>query len=75
MADFCRDCSIAMFGEDFKELALAPDDPKRGTLSPGEGWVVLCEGCGAITVNDDGVCQQHTTEQHNHVISHGTLTP
>lgn len=64
MADFCRDCSIMMFGKDFKELALPEGDKKRGTLKVGEGWQALCESCGPILVNDDGVCMDHDEVKH-----------
>lgn len=40
MADFCRQCSISIFGEDMKDLA---DMTTTVTL-------VLCEGCGMIHV-------------------------
>lgn len=56
MSSFCKDCSIAMFGEDFKELA--------GIAEPGSLAVVLCEGgrqksCpgGYIVVDEHGVKQ------------------
>lgn len=56
MADFCKQCSIANFGADYGDLALSPDDPKRGTLEPGCGWLNLCEGCGVTVTDDDGAC-------------------
>lgn len=46
MADFCKDCSIELFGEDFKELA--------NIAREGEAAYVLCEGCGYIWVNSKG---------------------
>ena len=48
MADFCKQCSIEIFGEDLGDM--------RGLC--GEGFVVssLCEHCGAIYVDHDGVC-------------------
>lgn len=53
MADFCKQCSIEMFGKDYMELAnLGPVD----TLTPGEGWVALCESCGHTVVAQDGTC-------------------
>lgn len=53
MADFCHQCSVENFYEDFKDLAGLSDEAatKRG-LFP----VVLCEGCGPCQVNHDGVC-------------------
>ena len=38
MADFCKDCSIELFGADNKDLAELCEDPGRID--------VLCEGCG-----------------------------
>lgn len=56
MADFCRQCSLDIFGEDFGDLAgLAGLGP---THFPGWGYAALCEGCGLILVNDYGECQQ-----------------
>mgnify|MGYP000408483168 CR=1 FL=1 len=51
MADFCKACSIDMFGKDYRELATP--------VAPGEPDVIcstLCEGCGPILVNRDGEC-------------------
>jgi hypothetical protein len=45
MASFCKDCSIAIFGEDFKEFAHG----EVGLFSQE-----LCEGCGWIWVNWEG---------------------
>lgn len=54
MADFCKQCSINLFGEDFKELAGLG---KPGTkLNAGEGFPALCEGCGPTIVDHDGKC-------------------
>lgn len=53
MADFCRQCSIEVFGEDLKDLSglSSPEDTKNGLYS-----VVICEGCGATQVDHEGVC-------------------
>ena len=37
MADFCKQCSIREFGEDFRDLA--------GICQPGALAWVICEGC------------------------------
>ena len=53
MASFCKQCSIANFGEDFGDL--------KGITHP-EDWekelacVVICEGCGFIQVDPEGNC-------------------
>lgn len=53
MADFCRQCSLRIFGRDFRELAgiTTHEDWKVG-----KSCVVLCEGCGPIQVDPDGNC-------------------
>ncbi len=57
MADFCKQCSIELFGEDCGDLkgissrSLTEDEIKNGI-----GWTALCEGCGSTVVNDDGEC-------------------
>ena len=53
MAEFCRQCSIANFGEDYGDFAglLSAEDEANGLLQ-----VVLCEGCGPIVVDRAGAC-------------------
>lgn len=53
MSDFCRQCSIEMFGKDFRELSNITklEDQKKGLYV-----VVICEGCDAIQVDNDGNC-------------------
>lgn len=53
MADFCHQCSLDMFGEDFGELAGLGDGRDLG---PGSGWTAICEGCGFILVDNAGNC-------------------
>ena len=52
MADFCRDCSIETWGQDFGDLAglSTKEDTENGLFC-----VVLCEGCGVIEVDHEGV--------------------
>ena len=51
MADFCKQCSIDIFGEDFEDLSgLGYGKP----LAEGAVYPVLCEGCGYINVNEKG---------------------
>ena len=46
MASFCQECSIGMFGDDFKDFASdIGDDQMRQAL---------CETCGFIWVDKDG---------------------
>jgi hypothetical protein len=59
MAEFCKQCSIKLFGKDFEELA--------GLCEPGEQVVVICEGCCKMSdpsaVNHLGEC---VIASHNH---------
>jgi hypothetical protein len=54
MADFCKQCSIEIFDEDFGDLA----DLTEGDLTV---YVqVLCEGCGThCWVDSTGKCVSH----------------
>jgi hypothetical protein len=54
MADFCKQCSIDMFGKDFKELANCVTEEQF--KNEGLMATVLCEGCGAIQVDHEGNC-------------------
>lgn len=58
MADYCKECSEILFGNDFRELAdlSKPEDTAKGVCVQ-----VLCEGCGPTLVDHDGLCQ-HTCE-------------
>lgn len=51
MADFCKHCSEAMFGEDFRELAYLMAEDK---YTEDIGALALCECCGPIVVDIDG---------------------
>lgn len=51
MADFCRQCSLELFGEDFGDHA-RPDEK----LDPGKCFYVICEECGYVGVNEKGEC-------------------
>ena len=62
MADFCKQCSFDIFGEDTGDLAglLSQEDDEAGYKA-----VVLCEGCGPIQVNNAGEClSADCLEQH-----------
>lgn len=53
MADYCKQCSVELFGEDFGDFAglVSPYDAARGM-----GACVLCEGCGSALVDNSGKC-------------------
>lgn len=50
MADFCKQCSLFLFGKDFGDLANLGDGP----LDKDEGYSALCEGCGGVLVDLEG---------------------
>ena len=54
MADFCKQCSIEIFGKDFGDLKPTPE--QIATLKEGEGFTELCEGCGFTVVGNEGEC-------------------
>lgn len=53
MSDFCKQCSIEIFGDDFRDMAniTTKDDIKKGLYAN-----VLCEHCGPIQIDLDGQC-------------------
>jgi hypothetical protein len=53
MADFCQQCSLRLFGKDFRDLAelITRDEVAKGLMA-----IVLCEGCGPIGVDHEGRC-------------------
>ena len=53
MADFCKQCSIDLFGQDFHDMKglSTEEDTKKGLFA-----VVLCEGCGPCQVDHEGNC-------------------
>lgn len=53
MADFCQQCSINLFGEDYKDLAGITHADQQ---AQGKYVCVLCEGCGLIQVDTAGKC-------------------
>ena len=64
MADFCKQCSIKEFGEDFQDLAgFSTETDTKDGLFP----VVMCEGCGPIQVDHTGKCVScDCIEKHGH---------
>lgn len=63
MADFCKACSIDLFGEDHRELA---NIVTAQEWAEGKVAVVICEGCGHTFVDSEGNCI------HNHCLKKGT---
>jgi len=57
MADFCKQCSVDLFGQDYEEL--------KGLCKEGEMASAICEGCGFIHVNHLGECLSNCENDHN----------
>lgn len=59
MADYCKQCSIDLFGSDRRDLA---------GITSGRDWrngladVVTCEGCGVIQIDPEGNCVSRDCE-------------
>ena len=53
MADFCKQCSLEIFGEDFGDLSgqLTQEQADAGMVARS-----ICEGCGLTYVNQEGEC-------------------
>ncbi|UDL14069.1 hypothetical protein [Salmonella phage vB_SenS_S124] len=51
MADFCKQCSIDMWGKDTGDLSGLITEAE---VKEGYGAVVICEGCGVIRVDHEG---------------------
>ena len=53
MADFCKQCSIDLFGEDFGDFKnISTEENTKNKLF----LTALCEGCGLIQVDHNGIC-------------------
>ena len=67
MADFCMQCCRDIIGipgglNDFKGLS-SREDSEKGLFT-----TVLCEGCGPIQVDDEGMCvSKDCIEKHNKI--------
>jgi hypothetical protein len=61
MADFCKQCSIENFGEDYRDLA---GITTQEDWEQGRACVVLCEGCGPIQVDPEGNCTGNCILKH-----------
>lgn len=53
MSDFCKQCSIELFGEDLGDLKglSKPEDTRDGLYA-----MTICEGCGPNQVDHEGTC-------------------
>lgn len=52
MADFCEQCSDELFGGQYGSSDFYFTEPCEN----GEGYPVICEGCGYVLVDNNGVC-------------------
>ena len=61
MADFCAQCSIEIFGEDFGDLKglIKEKDARKGLVA-----CVICEGCDFTEVDHTGKCVAVYCELH-----------
>lgn len=53
MADFCKQCSINLFGKDFCDMANISSEQNTKDEMYAR---VLCEGCGLTLVDHTGKC-------------------
>ena len=53
MAEFCKACSIELFGRDTGGLA---GITTKKNEQQGRAVIVICEGCGVIQVDNEGNC-------------------
>lgn len=53
MADFCKQCSINIFGEDYGDLASITEQKE---WEEGRAVCTICEGCGPIQLDPQGNC-------------------
>lgn len=60
MAEFCKQCSIDLFGKDHGDLA---GITKVEDWQKGEAAVVCCEGCAFIQVDPEGNCVSKDCER------------
>lgn len=67
MADFCKQCSILMFGEDFGDFDNLPG------MREGDQAAVICEGCGFTEIDHHGKCLRHTDAEHEDAILKGIM--
>jgi len=68
MSDFCTQCSIKLFGEDFGDMKLGHPIGLEGPLSYEWGHGVLCESCGPIIVDGTGKCIDRICKLHGEQI-------
>lgn len=57
MADFCQQCSLEIFLEDFGELTGLTTEEKINKTNKFP--IALCEGCGPCQVDHNGICVTH----------------
>lgn len=62
MADFCKQCSTKIMGEDFRDLAglLTDEEARKGMVRN-----VICEGCGNAWVDNEGECHSTSCLEHH----------
>lgn len=70
MADFCKQCSLDIWGEDFGDMAniSKPEDTVKGLYAS-----VICEDCGIIQVDHEGNCITHESKPKHGYTATGAL--
>lgn len=63
MADFCRQCSLRIFGQDFGDLKHLVTEEQANEDKCAD---VICEGCGPTQVNRRGDCVNHDPDHKDH---------
>ena len=53
MADFCKQCSLDTFNEDYQDFCGLTS---QAAWEDGSAVMVICEGCGPIQVDPLGNC-------------------
>lgn len=62
MSEFCKQCAEVMFGPEHKSSFIGQTTAEDWAV--GKAAVVLCEDCGPIQVDPDGVCISQECDQH-----------
>lgn len=61
MAEFCKQCSLEVWGEDTKDFV---DRITEKDVAAGFIAVVTCEGCELTYVDHEGICKNPRCSKH-----------
>ncbi len=62
MSEFCKQCADTLFGPEHKSSFIGQTSLED--WAKGRAAVVLCEDCGPIQVNPEGVCVSQDCDKH-----------